>query len=261
MGRFDGRIALVTGAGKGIGNAIAKRLAQEGAAVLAADIDFSLAKQTEQEILAGGQRAFAHQMDVSRFEEVHRVPLIAKEQFGQIPDIVVCNAGIQTFQTIEELTVEDWDRVFNVNARGTFLTLQMAAKAMREAGVKGSIVTIGSIQGRLGSVYYANYSASKAAVISLTKSFALAYAPYGIRVNCVAPGAIRTELWEKADREMARIRGVQPGEPMRERIAQVPLQRAGTPEDVAGAVTVLLSDDLSYVTGECLHVCGGDLML
>ena len=261
MGRFEGRVALITGAGKGIGSAVAKRLAQEGAAVIAADIDPSLAKQTEHDIRAAGQRAFAFQMDVSSFVDVNRVPRIAEEQFGQIPDLVVCNAGVQTFQTIEELTVEEWDRVFNVNARGTFLTMQMAAKAMRQAGVKGSIVTIASIQGRLGSVYYANYSASKAAVISLTKSFALAYAPYGIRVNCVAPGAIQTELWERADREMAKIRGINPGEPTRERIAKIPLQRLGAPEDIASAVAMLLSDELGYVTGECLHVCGGDLML
>ncbi|MCL6443787.1 MAG: SDR family oxidoreductase [Alicyclobacillus sp.] len=261
MGRFERRVAVVTGAARGIGAAIARRLAQDGAAVLLADVDLPLATETAKKMTLEGFHTFAVGVDVRYAEDIDRIPLEAQRIFGNIPDIVVCNAGIQTFKHIEDITVQEWDDVFDVNARGTFLTMRMAASTMKAFSRKGVIITVASIQGRLGNNFYAHYAASKAAVISLTKSFALAVASVGIRVNCVAPGVIQTDLWAKADEELSRLRGLRPGEAMSERIRQVPLGRAGTPEDVADVVAFLASDEARYVTGECVHVCGGDIML
>lgn len=261
MRGLEGRVAVVTGGGGGIGSAVARRLVGEGLAVLVADLNQDDAVAVAEAIKAEGGRAAPIALDVRNEDSLRSMPEAAADFLGALPDLYVCNAGFQTFASIEDLDDEQWSQVMDVNAYGTFLTMRVAADSLRRTDGPGSIVTVASIQGRLGSVYYAHYSASKAAVISLTKSFALAMAPHGLRVNCVAPGVIDTDLWAKADREMAALRGVQPGVPRRERIAQVPLGRAGTPDDVAGAVAFLASEDASYVTGECLHVCGGDLML
>jgi NAD(P)-dependent dehydrogenase (short-subunit alcohol dehydrogenase family) len=177
--------------------------------------------------------------------------------FGDPYEYFVCNAGVQTFQKAVDVTVAEWDRVLDINARGTLLSIQAAATM--PAG--SAIVAMASIQGRLGGPYYPHYSASKAAVLSLVKSFALALAGNGIRVNAVAPGIIDTPLWDEADRRLSALKGEEPGMARAERIAAVPLGRAGTPADVAAAVSFLLSDDASYITGECIHVCGGDVML
>jgi NAD(P)-dependent dehydrogenase (short-subunit alcohol dehydrogenase family) len=255
-----GRIAAVTGAGGEIGRAICVRLADEGVAVIATDRTAELAAGTAAAIAATGGNARSLAVDLVVPKQVERIVPFAIDQLGGPPDILVCCAGIQTFADILELALADWERVFDVNARGTFLSMRAVAPAMRDAG-RGAIVTVASVQGRLGSRYYAHYAASKAAVLSLTKSFAVALAPSGVRVNAVAPGIVDTEMWRTADRELARIRGVAPGEPRRERVQQVPLGRAGTPDDVAGAVAFLASDDASYITGETIHVCGGDVMV
>lgn len=255
------RISVVTGGGGGIGGAVAQRLAAEGAAVLVVDVNADAAKRVAEEVAAEGGRASHLSVDVRDEAGVSKIPAAASAAFGAEPDLYVCNAGYQTFATVDQIDDQQWHDVLDINARGSFLTMRTAAASMRRTGSTGTIVTVASIQARLGSVYYAHYSASKAAVLSLTKSFALSLAPHRIRVNCVAPGVVDTELWAKADREMAALRGVQPGVPKQERIAQVPLGRGGHPDDVAGAVAFLSSDDASYITGECLHVCGGDVML
>ena len=255
-----GRIAAVTGAGGEIGRAVSLRLAAEGAAVITTDRTPELAAATAGATVGAGGMARSLAVDVLEPDAVERIVPYAVRELGGPPDILVCCAGIQTFADVFDLGADDWDRVFDVNARGTFLTMRAVAPAMQAAG-RGTIVAVASIQGRLGSRYYAHYSASKAAVLSLTKSFAVAMAEQGIRVNAVAPGIVDTEMWRAADRELARIRGVAPGEPRRERVLQVPMRRAGTPDDVAGAVAFLASDDASYITGETIHVCGGDLML
>lgn len=255
-----GRIAAVTGAGGDIGRAISVRLAREGAMIVATDRTDALAASGAAAVLAMGGTARSLAVDVLATDQVAAIVPFAVDQLGRAPEIVVCCAGVQTFADVLDLDLDDWDRVFDINARGTFVTMRAVAPAMCDAG-RGAIVAVASIQGRLGSRYYAHYAASKAAVLSLTKSFAVALAPDGVRVNSVAPGIVDTAMWQAADRELARIHGVTPGEPRRERIAQVPLRRAGTPEDVAAAVAFLASDDSSYITGECIHVCGGDVML
>lgn len=255
-----GRIAVITGAGGEIGRAVCMRLSLEGALVIATDRNLDLAEKTATELVAAGGVGRALRVDVTSPQQLEAIAPFAAAELGAPPHVLVSCAGVQTFADVLDLSVESWDRVLDVNARGTFLAMQVVGRAMRSNGV-GAIVAIASIQGRLGSRYYAHYSASKAAVLSLTKSFAVALAPDGIRVNSVAPGIVDTEMWRTADAELARLRGIPAGEPRRQRVDQVPLRRPGTPRDVAAAVAFLASDDASYITGECIHVCGGDVML
>jgi len=255
---FEGAVAVVTGAAQGIGAGIAARLAADDARVVLADIDLEAAEKTAGEIRAAGGRASAVRLDVAAPVSVAGLPVRVKAAFDEPMRHLVCNAGVQTFQRAVDVTVEEWDRIMDVNARGTLLCMQAGARAMTAGG---SVVAIASIQGRLGAPFYPHYAASKAGVISLVKSFALALAPRAIRVNAVAPGIVETPLWDEADEKLSRLRGAEPGAARAERIAAVPLRRAGTPADVAAATSFLLSSDASYITGECLHVCGGDVML
>ncbi|WP_158241054.1 SDR family NAD(P)-dependent oxidoreductase [Mycolicibacterium goodii] len=260
--RFQSRIAVVTGAAQGIGAGIAERLVFEGAKVLVADLDLDAAEATARRL---GSSASAFRLDVADRASVDTLPEATRTAFGATMDLLVCNAGVQTWTRAVDVTTEEWDACLDVNARGALYCLQMASRAMSQA-VPGSpeapaIVAMASIQGRLAGPYYPHYSASKAAVLSLVKSFAVALAPQGIRVNAVAPGIVDTPLWDRADTALSALTGNNAGEARTARIAAVPLQRAGTPADVAAAAAFLLSPDASYITGECVHVCGGDVML
>jgi NAD(P)-dependent dehydrogenase (short-subunit alcohol dehydrogenase family) len=258
--RLNGNVAAVTGSGKGIGRSIALRLAREGANVIVTDVDLALAEETASAISELGQNAHALAVDVTHRRQVEQISTAAEEVFDSPIEIMVNNAGIQQLKNALELTREDWDRVLNVNARGTLFGMQMAAKAMKEQG-RGTIINMASIMGRIGHPLYAHYAASKAAIISLTKSFALALAPYGVRVNSVGPGIVDTDLWDLMDTQWAELEGLRKGEPKAQRIGQVPLGRAGTPEDVANTVAFLATDEAAYITGECIHISGGSLML
>jgi NAD(P)-dependent dehydrogenase (short-subunit alcohol dehydrogenase family) len=255
---FEGAVTVVTGAAQGIGAGIAARLAADGARVVLADIDIEAAEKTAASICDAGGVAAAVRLDVADPLSVAGLEVRVKAAFDGPMRHLVCNAGVQTFQRAVDVTVEEWDRIMDVNARGTLLCMQAGARAMPDGG---SVVAIASIQGRLGAPFYSHYAASKAGVISLVKSFALALAPRGIRVNAVAPGIVETPLWDVADERLSRLQGLSPGVARTERIAAVPLGRAGTPADVAAATSFLLSSDASYITGETLHVCGGDVML
>jgi NAD(P)-dependent dehydrogenase (short-subunit alcohol dehydrogenase family) len=247
--RFTGRRALVTGGGRGIGRAIAERFAAEGAHVVVADRDAAQARSVAEALRGKGFSAEPLTLDVAdpaAFAEVDREL-----------DIVVANAGIQTFAPASTLTAADWDRVLDVNARGTLLTLQLAARCLHEGG---AVVTVASIQALLPNALSANYAASKAAVLSLTRSFAAELAPRGIRVNAVAPGRIDTALSDFGSAEVGRITGQAAKEALEQRLATNPLGRIGRPEEIAAAVAFLASDDASYITGECVNVCGGDVM-
>lgn len=261
-GRFYGRVAVVTGGAQGIGEAIVRRLAEEGALVLIADRNIRGAETLASEL---GKAVRAVYTDVSDAESVHALPATTERAFGRTFDLFVSNAGIQTFQRGVDVTASEWDAVLDVNARGLLFCLQTAARSMIPAS-PGSVdapafVTIASIQARLPGPYYPHYSASKAAALSLVRSFATELAPRGIRVNAVAPGIVATTLWDRADAALSELTGREPGAARQERINSVPLRRPGTPEDIAAAVAFLLSGDASYITGECIHVCGGDLMV
>jgi len=252
--RYAGARVLVTGAGRGIGRALAERFAMAGGHVVAADRDSRNVRALVDELRDRGASAEHLELDVS---DPGAMATADHQLLGGV-DVVVANAGVQGFAKAGELAADAWDRVLRVNARGTLLTLQLAARILNDGG---SIVTVASIQAYLPNVLSVDYAASKAAVLSLTRSFALELAPRGIRVNAVAPGRIDTELSNYASREVGRLTGTTPEETLQRRVAINPLGRSGSPAEVAAAVDFLASSEASYITGECLNVCGGDVMM
>jgi len=266
--RFEGKVAIVTGAGQGIGKAVALRLAREGADVVAAEINSETAAQTAREIESLGRRSAAHPLNVARVAEIQAMVDHVVAQFGRI-DILVNVAGVAQTKPFLELVEEDWDRILDVNLKGTVFCMQAVGRQMiaqippevlargRADRSYGRIVNFSSISGRRGRSVQMAYAASKAAIISVTQSAALAFSPYNINVNAVCPGVVPTPMWEQIDRDRARLMGAQPGEAIKAFIEKVPLLRAGRPEDVAGAVSFLCSPDADYITGQALNVDGG----
>jgi NAD(P)-dependent dehydrogenase (short-subunit alcohol dehydrogenase family) len=260
MRGLDGKAALVTGGGRGIGRAVSLRLAAEGCAVAVVDIDPELAASVAREITRQGGVACGLDADISAEAAVAGLMDRAADALGAVPEIAVCNAGIQQRKNVFDVTAEEFDRLLAVNARGCFLTMKAAGQAM--AGRSGgAIVATASIAGRMSDPYGTHYAASKAAVISLVKSFALALAPAGVRVNAVAPGIVDTDLLAASNEAFARMRETSVAEVRRAREAAVPLRRAATPGDIAASVAFLASEDAAYITGECLHIAGGQLMV
>lgn len=263
--RLAGKAALVTGGGKGIGRGIAMRLAGEGADVAVADIELTLASQCSDEIVATGGSSIAVQVNTADREQVRGMIDTMVETFGKL-DIAFNNAGVGHNSAFLDITTEQWDRMFTVNAKGVFLCIQEEARQMIAQGLGGKIVNTASIAGRHGSAYQAHYSASKFAVISLTQSAAKALAPHQITVNAMNPGIIDTSMWQTTDRELAAIhaaesgRSYQPGEVTDEIRTQIPLSRVGLPEDVAALALFLASADSDYITGQAINVCGGLVM-
>ena len=246
---FEGRVALVTGAGRGIGKTIALAFAREKAHVVINDIypKDELEKVTR-EISTSGVRGLAIQADVSQSDQV-------KDMIGQVEktfqrlDILVNNAGIIRRGTIETVTEEDWDQVIRINLKGTFNCCK-AVVAIMKRQMMGKIVNVSSVAGKTGDITSApGYGPSKAAIDALTKTLALQLAQYGINVNAVAPHAIATEMsaeWSEEKRKSI--------------IEAIPLKRLGKPEDVAEAVLFLASDKANFITGEILDVNGGFFM-
>ncbi len=266
--RFAGRVAVVTGAGQGIGQAIAYRLSDEGATVVVAEHNPETAAIVAREIESKGQRALAYPVDVSDVAAVGRMAADVMQAHGQL-DILVNNAGVMQTKPMMELTAGDWDRIITVNQRGLFFCLQaVAAQMIRQVPEEvkaagraprsfGKIVNLSSISGRRGRPLATHYAASKAAVISITQSAALALAPYNINVNAICPGVVATPMWEQIDLDRGKLFGMKPGEAMAAFVEMIPLKRAATPEDIAGAVAFLCSSDADYITGQTLNVDGG----
>ena len=253
--KLAGRAAMVTGAGRGIGRAIALRLAVEGADVLVAELDPGTGAETARAIEAQGRRARFAATDVARPDAARAAVAAALDAFGRL-DVLVNNAGVVRSRPLLDVAEADWDRTFAVNARGLFFCLQAAAREMAGRG-GGAIINIASIAGRSGRPLLADYAASKAAVISITQSAALALASRRVRVNAVCPGVVDTAMWAQIDREWGEAVGARPGEVLAGRVAGIPLGRIETPEDVAGLVAFLASDDAAYITGQAINVCGG----
>ncbi|MBW8039864.1 MAG: glucose 1-dehydrogenase [Planctomycetes bacterium] len=266
--QLGGKTAIVTGAGRGIGKAVALRLADEGANVVVADINAQTANQTAEEIRTRGHNASACQLDVVKVTEIQAMVDSAVAQFDRI-DILVNAAGVAQTGLFLELTEEQWNRVIDINLKGTTFCVQAVGRRMiRQLPVKvteagraersyGKIVNFSSISGRSGRAMQLAYAASKAAVISVTQSAALVFAPYNINVNAVCPGVIPTAMWEQIDRDRGRISGLAEGESMKSFIERIPLKRAGTVEDVAGVTAFLCLPDSDYMTGQVLNVDGG----
>jgi 3-oxoacyl-[acyl-carrier protein] reductase len=238
------KVAIVTGAGQGIGQAIAIRLAGGGATVVVSDVNEHTALETAGQIEAKSGRAKGVKTDVGDKQEVLQLVETAVGEFGRI-DILVNNAGIARSATLLRLSEEAWDEVLNVNLKGVFRTTQAAARYMIDAKY-GRIVNISSIYGRTGTIGDSNYAASKAGIIGFTKSAAAELARHNITVNAILPGTIDTPL----------LHGI-PQKYLQPMIEEIPLRRVGTPEDVANLAAFLASDEASYITGAAIEVTGG----
>lgn len=266
--QLTGKVAIVTGSAQGIGKAVALRLAHEGADLIVADINTEKAEQTTQEIGALDRRAMAYPINLANVGQIQ--PMVEKvvTEFGRI-DILVNVAGVAQTKPFLEITQDDWDRVIDINLKATVFCIQSVGKQMikqvpdevKKAGRAdqsyGKIVNFSSISGRRGRALQIAYAASKAAIISITQSAALAFTPYNINVNAISPSVVRTDMWEQIDKQYSRIFGTVPGRSMEEFIERIPLKRAGSPEDMAAAVAFLCSPESDYITGQTLNVDGG----
>lgn len=246
MGIKD-RVALITGAGSGIGEVIAKTFAQRGAKVVVNDINVEQANRVADEIKQAGNQAIAVGASVASKEQVGAMFQTVKDTYGRI-DILVNNAGIAKDKGLLKMSEEDWDSVIDVNLKGTFLCCQAAAGMMREQNY-GRIVNISS-RAWLGGVGQTNYSASKGGVVSITRTLALELAKYQITVNCIAPGIIDTPL----------LRTLSP-EGLERLMSMQPTKTVGKPEDIAYGAEFFCDDDSSYITGQIVYICGGKSVL
>jgi 3-oxoacyl-[acyl-carrier protein] reductase len=241
--QLEGRVALVTGAGGGIGAATARRFAREGATVVVNNVDLELARPLVTELQKEGARALSIAADVTARTDVEAMVNRVVGEFGRL-DVLVNNAGVNRDAMSHKMTEEQWDQVLAVNLKGTFLCAQAVLAGMRERGW-GRVIDTSSV-GSLGNIGQANYAASKAGVIGLTRTLALECARYGITVNCIAPGPVMTRM----------LAGVP--EAIREKIvAKVPVGRIARPEEIAGVHAFLASEDAAFITGQVLFVDGG----
>jgi meso-butanediol dehydrogenase / (S,S)-butanediol dehydrogenase / diacetyl reductase len=250
------QVALVTGAGQGIGKAAALALAAAGANAVVTDINGASLEQTAAAIMATGRRVLAIQADVGNIRDIDRMVSEAVATFGKI-DVLVNTAGVTRRAHIMELTEDDWDRIFRVNAKGVFFCLQRVAREMIPRR-RGCIVNIASIAGKgFPGTSNAIYAASKGAVISLTKTAAQQLGPHNINVNAVCPGIVRTALYAEMVREIAETEGTSVEEIERRGTHSVPLRRANEPEDIAAMIVFLASPGASNITGQAFNVDGG----
>ena len=256
---LEGQVAIVTGAGRGIGRAIALRLAREGCLVTVADLDGETAAQVAAEVRKLGGQALAHQVDVTCKEEVERMVGKTCEQLGNLR-ILVNNAGIGAVAPLLETDEKTWDALMNVNAKSVLLCSQAGARQMIEQRGGGRIINNASGAGKIApgkDIPLGAYAASKHAVVALTKQMGLELSEHGILVNCVCAGIVDTPMWDLIDRETAARRGVEVGSVKAEAVAGIPVGRIQQPEDVANVVAFLASDDASYMTGQTYNVSGG----
>ncbi|MBV9356094.1 MAG: SDR family oxidoreductase [Chloroflexi bacterium] len=258
---LGGRTILITGAASGIGAATARRLAADGARLLLADVNGEGVGRLASEL---DQRAI--QVDVTEPETVAHMINAAYQEWGRL-DVVFNNAGIGQAKPLLEITEADWDQMLDVNLRAVFFVLQAAAKRMAHqepipgSELRGKLVQTASIAAFRGaSPYLGHYAASKAGVVSITRTAAQALAPHKITSNCICPGVVDTPLWQKLDQDWGEIEGWEPGEAWRRRISGIPLGRPERVDDVAGLVSFLAGADSDYMTGQAVIIDGGLVM-
>lgn len=257
--RFEGKVAVVTGASGGIGAAMAKRFAEEGAAVVVSAIDAKV-DDVAAGLRAAGAPVASMRMDVTKKADVAALYDLAEKEFGRV-DISVQNAGVITIAKIEAMTEAEWDRIMAVNTKGVFLCCQEAIARMRRHGDGGRLINTASGQARQGFIYTPHYAASKFGVVGITQSLAKEVAKENITVNAICPGIIDTDMWAYNDQAWGRLLGdYKPGELMAEWVKNIPMGRAGTGADVSGLVAFLASDDAAYITGQTINVDGGLIM-
>lgn len=245
MNLLKDKVAIVTGAGRGIGRAIALKYAQEGANVVITDLKVDETVEAfVQELIALGVQAKAYASNAANFEDAHKLIESVVADFGRV-DILVNNAGITRDGLMMRMTEEQWDLVINVNLKSAFNLIHAVTPVMLKQK-SGSIINMASVVGVSGNAGQTNYSASKAGMIGLAKSIAKELGSRGVRANAIAPGFIITDMTHALSDEVRK-----------QWEAQIPLRRGGTPEDVANVATFLASDLSSYVSGQTIHVCGG----
>jgi NAD(P)-dependent dehydrogenase (short-subunit alcohol dehydrogenase family) len=266
--RLKDKIAIVTGAGQGIGYAIAAQFAREGAHVVVAEINPDTVHEATENLSQLGAEAWACPIDIGDTDALQPMVDAVVDRFGHI-DILVNNAGVSEKASLLELTPERWDWLQRVNQRGLFFCLQAVAKQMiaqipdevKQAGRAehsyGKIINLSSIAGRKGRADALHYSVSKAAAITITQGAAIALAPYNINVNAICPSVVPTPMWDELDRIQTEERGMARGDWFRQRIERIPLKRAGTVEEVAAMCAFLASDEADYITGQTFNVDGG----
>lgn len=254
--KLKDKVAIITGGARGIGEAIARRYADEGARVVIADI---LAEQAEQTAASIGRGAFAIRLDVTSRASIDAMVATTVDKAGRI-DILVNGAAIFDMSPFMEITEESYDKQFAINVKGLLFCMQAVAGQMIAQGQGGKIINFASQAGRRGEALVAVYCATKAAVISLTQSAGLALIKHGINVNAIAPGVVDTPMWEHVDALFAKYEGLPIGEKKRRVGEMVPFGRFGTPEEMAGCALFLASDDARYVVAQTYGVDGGNWM-
>jgi NAD(P)-dependent dehydrogenase (short-subunit alcohol dehydrogenase family) len=247
MRRFEGKVAVITGGGSGLGRASAVRLAEEGASIVIADINPEGGQETVRQVQAVDGRVLFITADTTKTEDVKQMVASTVEAFGCL-DVLFPSAGVGAGGDVVETTEECWDRVLGLDLRGVYLACKYAIPQMRENG-GGAIVLVASIGGMLGN-WGASFCAAKGAIVNLTRQMALAHAPENIRVNCICPGYIATPIIQDALDDPERLEKTS---------ARHPIGRIGQPEEVAAAVAFLASDEASFITGAILPVDGGYL--
>lgn len=245
--RLKDKVALVTGGARGIGRAIAMTFAREGADIVVADINLEIAQKTASEIEGLGRKALALEMDVTDYQKVEEGVNKILDKFGKV-DILVNNAGITKDNLLLRMSQAEWDAVINVNLKGTFNCIKAVSRPMVKQR-SGKIISIASIIGLMGNWGQANYAASKAGVIALTKTVAKELASRNINANSVAPGFIQTDMTAKLSEDVKA-----------KMLEAIPMAKLGTPEDVASVCLFLASEDSSYITGQTITVDGGMVM-
>ena len=259
--RLEGRHILITGAGGGIGAATARRLASEGAQLLLVDLNADAARAVADELNQGWL-----QVDVTLAADIQRMVDAAYQRWGRL-DVLFNNAGVAWARPLWDITEDDWDRMLAVNLRAVFFVLQAVARRMRQqapiAGseLRGKLIQTASIAAfRGGQNYMVHYAASKAGVVSVTRTAANVLAADRITSNCICPGAVDTPMWAKIDADWAEIEGLQIGEAWKRRTSVIPLGRPELADDVAGVISFLASRDSDYMTGQAVIVDGGLVM-
>jgi NAD(P)-dependent dehydrogenase (short-subunit alcohol dehydrogenase family) len=258
MARFTDKIVVITGAGRGIGRAMALRFAQEGAHIVAADIAPTLAESTAGAVQELGRQCLALRVDVTRQADIQRMVDRSVEQFRRI-DVLCNNAGVLRFQDMFDITEADWDFVLNVNTKAVFFVMQAVAREMVRRR-SGKIINTASISGKQPEPHFLPYGVSKAGVIHMTKSAAVVLAPYNVNVNAVCPGTTITDMSLMATAGRAKIMGVTVEEAIKTREAQIPIGRRNQPDDIAAMAAFLASSDADQITGQAFNVDGGLVM-
>lgn len=250
------QVVMITGAANGIGRATALEFARRGARVVVTDVDLDAARSVAQKI-GGDARAF--HLDVTSEDSIAAAFEEAAETVGAVT-VVHANAGVSSMKPATELTQSDWDFNMNINAKGVYLTNVAAVRHYRRHSVRGTIVNTASLAAKVGAPLLAHYSASKFAVVGWTQALAREVATEGIRVNAVCPGFVKTPMQQREAAWEAELRGMTPEEVLQSYVDQTPLGRLETPEDVAGVVVFLASDDARFMTGQAINVTGGVYM-